>query len=262
MSGRKSFVGGNWKMNTDRASASALARAVVGSAVTDAGVDIAVIPPFPYLLGVGEALAGSGVILGAQDVYHQANGAFTGEVSVAMLTDCGVGAVLAGHSERRHVIGEDDRTVNLKVAATLAGGLTSVLCVGETLEQRETGRTDEVNERQTRLGLAGVLPADMARVVIAYEPVWAIGTGRTATPEDAQDAHVKIRGVVSQLYGDQVARSVRIIYGGSMKPDNAEALMAQPDIDGGLIGGASLKAADFGAIVRAAGGAGVGSARA
>ncbi len=260
MSHRTPFVGGNWKMNTDRAGAAALAREVAAlTALPTPGVDTAVFPPFPYLLAAGEAIAGSGVILGAQDVYHQPNGAFTGEISVAMLKDCGVGAVLAGHSERRHVIGEDDRTVNLKVAATLAGGLTSVLCVGETLEQREAGRTDEVNERQTRLGLAGVSPAGMARVVIAYEPVWAIGTGRTATPEDAQDAHVKIRGVLSQLYGDQVARSVRIIYGGSMKPDNAEALMAQPDIDGGLIGGASLKVADFGAIVRAAGIAGAGT---
>jgi triosephosphate isomerase len=173
-----------------------------------------------------------------------------------MLDDCGVGAVLAGHSERRHVIGEDDRAVNKKVLAALAGGMTSVLCVGETLEQREAGQTDEVNEKQTRLGLARVSTQDMARVVIAYEPVWAIGTGRTATPEDAQDAHVKIRAVVSQLFDGAVASAVRIIYGGSMKPDNAQTLMAQPDIDGGLIGGASLKAGDFGAIIRAAAGAG------
>lgn len=252
MSQRITFVGGNWKMNTNRAGAEALAREVAG-AVRGTEAEVAVFPPFPYLLPVAQTLGGSGVVLGAQDVYHQPDGAFTGEVSVAMLTDCGVGAVLAGHSERRHVIGEDDRAVNRKVLATIAGGMTSVLCVGETLEQREAGETDEVNDRQTRLGLAGVSAGDMARVVIAYEPVWAIGTGRTATPGDAQDAHVKIRGVISQLYGEAVARSVRIIYGGSMKPDNAEALMAQPDIDGGLIGGASLKAGDFGAIVRAAG---------
>ena len=170
---------------------------------------------------------------------------------MAMLRDCGVRAVLAGHSERRHVIGEDDRTVNRKVGAALEAGLVCVLCVGETLEEREAGRTDEVNERQVRLGLAGVPVERMSAVVIAYEPVWAIGTGRTATPEDAQDAHLKIRGVVSQLHGEGVASAVRIIYGGSMKPDNAEALMAMPDVDGGLIGGASLKAADFGAIVRA-----------
>lgn len=250
MTDRRPFVGGNWKMNTDRAGAEALARGVAETA-RDASAEVAVFPPFPYLLPVGEALAGSGVILGAQDVYHQPDGAFTGEVSAAMLTDCAVGAVLAGHSERRHVIGEDDRTVNKKVLAAIGAGMTGVLCVGETLEQREAGQTDEINERQTRLGLAGVSEDDLARVVIAYEPVWAIGTGRTATPEDAQDAHAKIRGVLSQLYGDRAAGSVRIIYGGSMKPDNAEALMAQPDIDGGLIGGASLKAADFGAIVRA-----------
>jgi triosephosphate isomerase len=252
---RKPFVGGNWKMNTDRASGADLGGAVAREVHGASGVDVAVFPPFPYLLPVGEAVRGSGVILGAQDVYHQASGAFTGEVSVGMLADCGVGAVLAGHSERRHVIGEDDRAVNRKVRATLAGGMVSVLCVGETLEQREAGETDAVNERQTRLGLAEVSEEDMARVVIAYEPVWAIGTGRTATPEDAQDAHAKIRGVVSQLFGEAVASSVRIIYGGSMKPDNAEALMAQPDIDGGLIGGASLKAADFAAIVRAGAGA-------
>lgn len=258
MSARKSFVGGNWKMNTDRTGAVALAQAVA-DATGRSGAEVVVFPPFPYLLGVGEALGGSGVLLGAQDVYHQDNGAFTGEVSVTMLQDCGVRAVLAGHSERRHVIGEDDRTINKKVLATLGGGLVSVLCVGETLEQREAGQTDEVNERQTRLGLAGVSPEGMDRVVIAYEPVWAIGTGRTATPEDAQDAHVKIRGVVSQLFDEKTAGAVRIIYGGSMKPDNAEALMAQADIDGGLIGGASLKAPDFGAIVRAAGSARAGA---
>ncbi len=254
---RKRFVGGNWKMNTDRVSAQALARAVaaeVGPALASraaGGVDVAVFPPFPYLLPVAGALTGTGVLLGAQDAYHQPDGAFTGEVSMAMLRDCGVQAVLAGHSERRHVIGEDDRTVNRKVGAALEAGLLCVLCVGETLEEREAGRTDEVNERQVRLGLAGVPAERMTGVVIAYEPVWAIGTGRTATPEDAQDAHVKIRGVVSQLHGEGVASAVRIVYGGSMKPDNAEALMAMPDVDGGLIGGASLKAADFGAIVRA-----------
>lgn len=252
---RKPFVGGNWKMNTDRASGAELAAAVAREVGTGADVDVAVFPPFPYLLSVGEALRGGGVLLGAQDVYHQASGAFTGEVSVGMLADCGVRAVLAGHSERRHVIGEDDRAVNRKVLATLAGGMVSVLCVGETLEQREAGETDAVNERQTRLGLAEVTAGDMDRVVIAYEPVWAIGTGRTATPEDAQDAHAKIRGVISQLFGEEIAAAVRIIYGGSMKPDNAEALMAQADVDGGLIGGASLKAADFGAIVRAGAGA-------
>lgn len=250
---RKPFVGGNWKMNTDRVSATALA-AQVASAVgrLPGDVEVAVFPPFPYLLPVGDELRGSGVVLGSQDAYHQPDGAFTGEVSLAMLRDCGVGAVLAGHSERRHVIGEDDRSVNRKVLAVLGAGMTAVLCIGETLEQREGGRTDEVNEKQLRLGLASVPPEALAGVVIAYEPVWAIGTGRTATPEDAQAAHANVRAVLSQLFGQEAAKSVRIIYGGSMKPDNAAALLAMPDVDGGLIGGASLKAADFGAIVRAA----------
>ncbi len=249
---RRPFVGGNWKMNGDRAQGTELARAVASEVgqLTDA-VDVAVFPAFPYLSGVGGALADSGVMLGSQDVYHQPDGAFTGEVSVAMLADCGARAVLAGHSERRHVIGEDDRTVNKKAAATVAGGMISVLCVGESLGQREAGETDRVNERQTRLGLGGISPEDLQRVVIAYEPVWAIGTGKTATPEDAQDAHAKIRAVVADLYGEGPASAIRIIYGGSMKPANAEALMAMPDIDGGLIGGASLEAADFGTIVRA-----------
>lgn len=249
---RKPFVGGNWKMNGSRSEGVALAKGVVEAAGEHAGeVDIAVFPSFPYLGVVGEAIEGSGILLGAQDVYHQEKGAFTGEVSTGMLADCGVSAVLAGHSERRHVIGEDDRTVNRKVAATVAGGMISVLCVGETLEQRETGQTDEVNERQTRLGLAGIDAADLARVVIAYEPVWAIGTGKTATPEDAQDAHAKIRAVIAGLYGETPAAQIRIIYGGSMKPDNAPALMAMPDIDGGLIGGASLVAGDFASIIGA-----------
>lgn len=257
---RKPFVGGNWKMNGDRGSAASLIRSVIGAlGDTTESVEVAVFPPFPYLLEVGSIVSAqeSTVVLGAQDVYHQPNGAFTGEVSVEMLRDCGVGAVLAGHSERRHVIGEDDRAVNRKVLATLGGGMTSVLCVGETLEQREAGQTDAVNERQIRLGLAEVSRDDMERVVVAYEPVWAIGTGRTATPADAQDAHVKIRGVLSQLFGGGVAEGVRIIYGGSMKADNAGALMGMEDVDGGLIGGASLKSADFAAIVKA----GVASAR-
>jgi triosephosphate isomerase len=253
MADRKPFVGGNWKMNTDRAAGADLAKAVTAATKDAAGaVDIAVFPPFPYLLEVGAAVKPAGIHLGAQDIYHQPNGAFIGEISAAMLTDCGVSAVLAGHSERRHVIGEDDRAVNRKVLATLAAGLTSVLCVGETLEQREAGETDAVNERQTRLGLAEVTAEQMARVVIAYEPVWAIGTGKTATPQDAQDAHRKLRALIAQLFGAEVAGRTRIIYGGSMKSDNAAALMAQPDIDGGLIGGASLKAPDFAAIVHAA----------
>ncbi|MFG0307194.1 MAG: triose-phosphate isomerase [Phycisphaerales bacterium JB040] len=251
---RTPFVGGNWKMNTDRASAQELARGVAQQLKEVDGVEVAVFPPFPYLLAVGEALAGSPVKLGAQDVSDQPDGAFTGEVSTAMLKDCGVSVVLAGHSERRHVIGESDELVNAKVKATLGAGLEVILCIGEKLEQREAGETDLVNERQIKCGLVGVSSADMARVTIAYEPVWAIGTGKTATPEDAQSAHAAIRALLVELYDEDVANATRIQYGGSMKPGNAADLIGMRDIDGGLIGGASLKAGDFAQIVHSAAG--------
>ncbi|HVU62768.1 MAG TPA: triose-phosphate isomerase [Phycisphaerales bacterium] len=252
---RTPIIGGNWKMNTTAVSAMALAEAVSDAvdAEEPAG-QVAIFPPFVYLREIGEMLrAGrSRVMLGAQDVYFEADGAFTGEVSVNMLKDCGVSIVLAGHSERRHVIGESDQIVNRKARAILDAGLSCVLCVGETLAQREAGQTDEVNRRQTVEGLKGVTGEQMARVVVAYEPVWAIGTGRTATPADAQDAHRKIRAVLGALHGPEVAAATRIQYGGSMKGSNAAELFAQDDIDGGLIGGASLKADEFVTIIRAA----------
>lgn len=249
---RPPIVGGNWKMNTTRASAIDLARAVRQSAGASPQVQVVVFPPFPYLIPVGEVLAGGPVALGAQDVSDRPDGAFTGEVSCAMLKDCGVAWVLAGHSERRHVIGESDAIVNAKVRAGLAAGLGVVLCVGEKLEQREAGQTDLVNETQLRAGLLGVEPGALAHVVVAYEPVWAIGTGRTASPADAQAAHVHIRRVVASMYGAEAGAGVRIQYGGSVTASNARELFAQPDIDGGLIGGASLKPADFAQIVGAA----------
>ncbi len=196
---------------------------------------------------------GGAVLLGAQDVYFEKDGAFTGEVSASMLRDCGVAVVLAGHSERRHVMGETDEIVNRKARATLEAGMTCVLCVGETLAQREAAQTDAVNRRQTVEGLRDVSAEQMGRVVIAYEPVWAIGTGRTATPGDAQDAHQKLRRLLAELYGQGIADATRIQYGGSVKGANAAELFAEKDIDGGLIGGASLKADEFLAIVRAAG---------
>jgi triosephosphate isomerase len=251
---RTPIIGGNWKMNTNAGSARDLASSVGVGFAQLSGVDAFVCPPFPYLLTVRDAIGSSGLSLAAQDLYHQPDGAFTGEVSTAMLKDCGCGAVLIGHSERRHVIGEGDDLINSKTKAALDAGLTAVLCIGETLEQRERGETDAVNDRQLRAGLAGVSPAQMASVVIAYEPVWAIGTGKTATPDDAQDAHANVRGVLADLYDQAVADATRIQYGGSMKPDNAADLLAQPDIDGGLIGGASLKPADFLAILSAAAG--------
>lgn len=251
---RTPIVGGNWKMNTDRASAADLARSVAAGLVP--GVEVMVFPPFPYLLTVRKVLddAGGMVALGAQDLWPDPNGAYTGEISTDMLLDCGVQGVLVGHSERRHVVGEPDALLNRKLRAALDAGLTAVLCVGETLEQREKGQTDEVNERQIRAGLAAVEASQLDAVVIAYEPVWAIGTGRTATPRDAQDAHARIRALLAGMYSEEIAQRTRIQYGGSVKPDNAAELFAQPDIDGGLIGGASLKSADFLAIVGAAAG--------
>ncbi|MBI1368455.1 MAG: triose-phosphate isomerase [Planctomycetes bacterium] len=254
MADRKPIVGGNWKMNLHTAEADALAAALVaaGSSKT---AEVFVCPAFPYLAQVGKKLAGSGILLGAQDFYMKPNGAYTGEVSLSMLKDMGVSVVLVGHSERRHVIGECDGLINDKVLAGLEAGMTVVLCVGEKLEQREKGQTDAINMGQTLLGLAGVKPEQMKNVVIAYEPVWAIGTGKTATTADAQAAHKKIRDCVSFGLFDHntaVGDALRIQYGGSVKPDNAKELFSQPDIDGGLIGGASLKAADFKAIIDAA----------
>jgi triosephosphate isomerase len=259
------IVGGNWKMNTDRASAVALAGAVDDGAraLPRDRVEVAVFPPFPYLLEVGAELRrrASRVELGAQDLYPEENGAFTGEVSMEMLLDCGVRVVLVGHSERRHIIKESEELINAKVRAALAPELGErmrcILCIGETLNQRQAGETDAVNERQLRSGLRGIAPEQMARLVVAYEPVWAIGAGKTATPADARDAHGGIRRVLAGLYGGTVAEATRIQYGGSVKASNAGELFAQPGIDGGLIGGASLNADEFNAIVQAAADAGL-----
>ncbi len=254
---RTPYVGGNWKMNTSMQDGQSLIDSIQSS-MKGGSVDVAVFPPFPYLMGIGEKLSGP-IALGAQDLWHSDNGAYTGEVSTSMLKDCGVSAVLTGHSERRHVIGESDELVNAKTKRALEAGLTAVLCIGEQLEEREAGQTDAVNERQVRAGLEGVSEEQLNRVVIAYEPVWAIGTGKTASPQDAQDAHAKIRALIASMYSDSAARNLRIIYGGSMKPGNAAELMAMDDVDGGLIGGASLKGEDFCAIIDAAQGSLVGS---
>ncbi len=252
MSDRRPFVGGNWKMNTDLASAVELADDIV--AACDAFVadcDIALYPPFPYLQAVGRTLGHHGILLGAQDVYHEANGAYTGEVSVDMLLDLNVQVVLVGHSERRHVIGEGDDLINAKVRAALDAGLQVVLCLGETLAQRRSGETHQVNVGQLMAGLREVQARQLKQLTIAYEPVWAIGTGVVATAQDARDAHHVLRSTVADLYDDITAREIRIQYGGSVKPDNAPDLFAESDIDGGLIGGASLDSGQFAAIVRA-----------
>ncbi len=252
---RTPFVGGNWKMNTNCKQGRDLIDAIGGLLPDDLGVEVAIFPPFPYLNCACSQIDSvkAKVLLGAQDVWHSDNGAFTGEVSTEMLIDCGAGAVLTGHSERRHVIGETDELINAKTKRGLEAGLTVVLCIGELIEEREAGQTDAVNERQIRAGLDGVDADQLGKVVLAYEPVWAIGTGKTATPADAQDAHAKIRALIGSMYGPEAAGAMRIIYGGSMKPTNAVELMAMPDIDGGLIGGASLKADDFCGIIAAAG---------
>jgi len=255
LSRRQPFVGGNWKMNTDRRSSAHLARAVVERLPEGApGVECALFPPCVHLLTVGDALreSGAGCQLGAQNFYPEPDGAFTGEISISMLRDLGVGVLLVGHSERRHVIGESDELIARKTRAALEAGLICVLCVGETLEQRERAETDAVNEAQIRAALSEAPVSLLDGVVIAYEPVWAIGTGRTASPEDAQSAHERIRSLLGRLYDASVAESTRIIYGGSVKASNAAELFSQPDIDGGLIGGASLDADEFLAICSAA----------
>jgi triosephosphate isomerase len=253
---RTPFVGGNWKMHLTRDAGATLARAVAeGLRTAPKGPrtpEVAVYPAFVHLDAARDAIGESGVLLGAQDCYFEPEGAFTGEVSIPMLRDVGARSVLTGHSERRHVLHEPDSLVNAKTRAALASGMTCVLCIGETLAQREDNATDAINEHQLRAGLEGVAPAHSERLVIAYEPVWAIGTGRTATPDDAQAAHAHIRSVLGSLLGESAASSIRVIYGGSVKPGNAPDLRAKPDIDGFLVGGASLNASDFLAIVRAA----------
>jgi triosephosphate isomerase len=250
---RRLFVAGNWKMTQTRASAVALAREVaVGAKSAVSEVDVAVAPPFVYLAAVKEALGGSDVRLAAQNAYFEEPGAFTGEVALDMLKDVGCEWVILGHSERRHILGESDELINRKVRAALGKGLGVILCVGELIEEREAGLTETVLDRQMKGGLAGVSAEQMAHVVMAYEPVWAIGTGLTATPAQAESAHAHLRNWLTSRYNSDVAEATRIQYGGSVKPDNAAELLAQPNVDGALVGGASLKAETFLPIVEAA----------
>ncbi|MFG0258452.1 MAG: triose-phosphate isomerase [Phycisphaerales bacterium JB043] len=252
MTTRKPLVGGNWKMHTLRDEARALAEGVVSRASEMEGVEVVCFVPYVWTCDVAEIATGSSVACGVQDVSERGQGAYTGEVSCDMALDAGATWALAGHSERRHVIGESDELVGAKTASALRAGLCCCLCVGELLEEREAGTTDEVNRRQLRAGLEGLGRDEISRLAIAYEPVWAIGTGRTATPEDAQAAHEAIRAELREMYDDAVASSTRIVYGGSVKPSNAAELFAMADIDGGLIGGASLDVESFVSIGRAA----------
>jgi triosephosphate isomerase len=254
---RRKIVAGNWKMNLDRAKGRDLALAVAARSAEAAGVDLVLCPPAAYLETVGSALglsgstSPSGVTLGGQTMHDKGSGAFTGEVAPPMLVDLGCRYVILGHSERRTLFGETDAIVNLKAKSALAAGLTPIVCVGETLEEREAGRTDAVVTTQIRGSLAGLSAADLEKVVVAYEPVWAIGTGKVASPQQAQEVHALIRSLLGSLASAEVAGKIRIQYGGSVKPDNAADLAAQPDIDGALVGGASLKADDFLGIAKA-----------
>jgi len=250
---RQPIIAGNWKMNLDRRAARDLASAVrehFESAHAGGDVDVMVFPPFVYLDEVARTLAGSGVRFGAQNVCDQAAGAFTGEVSAAMVKDTGAQLTLVGHSERRHVYGEGDELAGKKVAQALEHGLEVILCVGETIEERRAGQAEAVVSRHLSTGLAQVPAGDLEQVVIAYEPVWAIGTGETATPEQAGEMHAYLRGVLAGLYDDAAANRTRILYGGSVKPDNVRDLMAVPDIDGALVGGASLALDSFTQLIK------------
>jgi triosephosphate isomerase len=250
---RPLFIAGNWKMNpTTRDAAVALANEVKAGVGSGASPRVAVCPPSIFLAEVDAALAGSPIGLGGQNMYWKNDGAFTGEVSAPMLVDAGCTHVILGHSERRHGMGETDQTVNLKLLAALAAGLIPIVCVGETLEDRQADRTESVVGVQIDASLAGLSPEQMAGVVLAYEPVWAIGTGHVATPEQAQNVHAFIRARLEKAFGAATAARVVVQYGGSVKADNAKQLLASPDIDGALVGGASLKAADFLGIIAAA----------
>ena len=249
---RKRFVCGNWKMHRTSAEARTLAREVraVAEALADR-VDVAVAPPFTALAAVAGELHGSRIGLGAQNLHWESQGAFTGEISAAMLVDAGCRYVLCGHSERRQIFGDTDEAVQKKTKAALAAGLHPIVCVGETLPEREAGRTLEVVGRQVRAALSGLSAEQVGRLTVAYEPVWAIGTGKTATSAQAQEVHAALRAILREL-APAVADAVRILYGGSVKPDNAAELMSQPDVDGALVGGASLKASDFTGIIQGA----------
>lgn len=249
---RTLFLAGNWKMNTNSVSSINLAAGLVRELAEIQNVRIAVCPPFVYLQSVSASLCGSQIELGAQNVYFQKNGAFTGEISCEMLIDCGCTYVILGHSERRHILGETDELINLKIRAAAAAGLKPIFCVGELLEERDKGQTFDVVERQIRKGLEGISPEQAAAVTIAYEPVWAIGTGRNATPQQAQEVHEHIRRLIAEMYGSQTAGNLTIQYGGSAKPANTAELLSEPDVDGLLVGGASLKVEDFAAMVKTA----------
>ena len=251
---RKKLIAGNWKMNLTASEGAKLIAdlkaACDGGCKCECAPEVLVCPPFTTIAAVLEAVKGTPIEVGAQNVHWAENGAYTGEISAKMLVELGVSHVIIGHSERRQYFGETDETVNQRVKAALAAGLKVVLCIGETLAEREKGVTNAIIEKQVRWDLDGVTAEQLANVVLAYEPVWAIGTGKTATTEQAQEAHAFLRKLLAEMYDKTLAETVRILYGGSVKPDNIDALMAQADIDGALVGGAALKIDSFKRIIR------------
>ena len=248
---RKAIIAGNWKMNKTPAEAAALVNDLK-PLVKDASCDVVVCVPAVDIAAVKTAAEGSNIHVGAENVHWAASGAYTGELSAEMLVAAGVEYVIIGHSERRQYFAETNETVNKRTKAALAGGLKPIICVGESLDQREQGVTEELVRMQVKIALNGVTADELKNVVIAYEPIWAIGTGKTATADQAEEVCAAIRKVVGELYGEDAAKALTVQYGGSMNPKNAEELLSKPDVDGGLIGGASLKPNDFAAIVDAA----------
>lgn len=246
---RKMLIAGNWKMNMSKEEAVSLAKSLVEKAGSQSERQVMIAPPFTNLSDVNEIVKGSSVKLGAQNMYFEDSGAFTGEISADMLKSVGCEYVILGHSERREIFGESDEIINKKVKKAIEKGLTPVFCVGETLEEREGGKAEEVVGTQVKGGLADISEDDMKKVVVAYEPVWAIGTGKTATPDDADAMHAHIRLVLKEMYNEGTAEAIQILYGGSVKDKNCDELMNMPNIDGGLVGGASLKADIFTRII-------------
>lgn len=251
---RKPVVAGNWKMNLLIDDAVELVNELKPRIEANDNVQVIVCPVFTALAPVAEALSGSAIAMGAQNCYSKESGAYTGEVSPRMLMDAGCTWTIVGHSERRQYFNESDEFLNEKLCFALASGLNAIFCIGESLEERQTGKMKDVLSRQVSLGLQNLDRGSFDRVVMAYEPVWAIGTGLNATPEQAQEAHAFVRGLIANQYDETIAKAMRIQYGGSVKPDNAEGLMSQPDVDGALVGGASLNAQSFAAIVKSAAG--------
>lgn len=247
---RKPLIAGNWKMNKHSAESVELVSQLRNMVCDVKEVDIVVAPPYTALGAVADAIKGSNIFLSAQHTFWEESGAFTGEVAPSMLKDIGCRYAIVGHSERRQYFGETNETVNKRLKAALKVSLTPIVCIGEVLEEREAGKTLNIIEQQLKEGLNDLSAGDMENVVIAYEPVWAIGTGKTATPDQAQEVHQFIRKLIAEIFSEKVAEGVRILYGGSVKPDNIDQLMSQKDIDGALVGGASLKADSFSRIVK------------